>query len=63
MKWLSLAAKQDYPNAQYNLGRMYREGIGVPQNDQEAFKWFSRAAQQGDAEAQYNLGAMYVNGQ
>ena len=49
--------------AQSNLGFMYDQGKGVPQDYQEAAKWFSRAAEQGIVRAQVNLGFMYVNGQ
>jgi len=48
--------------AQYNLGDMYYEGVGVPQNYAEAAKWFRKAADQGDTYAQYNLGSMYEKG-
>jgi len=48
--------------AQFNLGLMYANGQGVPQNDAEAFGWFRSAADQGLADAQYNLGLMYLNG-
>ena len=45
--------------AQYNLGVMYDNGDGVPQDYKEAVKWYRLAAEQGDASAQYNLGLMY----
>ena len=48
--------------AQYNLGVMYANGIGVPKDHAEAVKWFRKAADQGDADAQNNLGVMYANG-
>ena len=48
--------------AQYNLGAMYDQGRGVPQDDAEAVAWYRRAAEQGDARAQYNLGGMYAEG-
>ena len=57
------AAKQGNAVAQYNLGVMYDNGMGVPENDAEAVKWYRKAADQGDADAQYNLGLMYRNGQ
>ncbi len=41
---------------------MYRDGLGVSQNDDEAFKWFRLAAEQGNEAAQTNLGAMYYQG-
>jgi len=52
-----------FANAQYNLGVMYDNGRGVPQDDQQALYWYRKAAEQGVAEAQYNLGFMYKNGQ
>ena len=52
------AANQGNPDAQNNLGLMYRTGEGVPQDDAEAVKWFRLAAEQGDAEAQSNLAAL-----
>ncbi len=62
MKWYRLAAEQGDARAQYNLGQMYREGQGVPQNDKTAMKWYTLAAEQGVARAQYNLGQMYYDG-
>ena len=56
-----LAAKGN-AQAQFNLGRMYRDGFGVIQDYKEAVKWYRLAAAQGDAEAQYNLGFMYFIG-
>lgn len=48
--------------AQFNLGLLYYDGHGVPQNYSEAKRWFERAANQGYAKAQHNLGAMYGSG-
>ena len=60
-EWTPLA-KQGNADAQFNLGLMYHEGQGVPQDDKTAAKWWKLAAEQGDAGAQSNLGAMYYNG-
>ena len=49
--------------AQYNLGVMYENGKGVPENDADAVKWYRLAAEQGRARAQNNLGVMYENGE
>ncbi len=57
-----LAADQGDAGAQYNLGNMYANGEGVPQDDAEAVRWFRLAAEQGHASAQFNLGFMYANG-
>ena len=56
-------AEQGNALAQSNLGAMYADGQGVPQDDQEAMKWFRKAAEQGNALAQYNLGVAYANGE
>jgi TPR repeat protein len=56
-------AKQGNSIAQGNLGVMYLNGHGVPQNYAEAAKWFRLAANQGHAGAQSMLGLLYVQGQ
>ena len=63
VKWYRLAAEQGFASAQFNLGIMYEQGKGVPENDAEAVKWFRGAAEQGHAAAQNNLGSMYGNGE
>ena len=60
--WYRLAAEQGHATAQNNLGGMYADGRGVPQDDAEAVRWYRQAAEQREAEAQYNLGLMYDNG-
>lgn len=44
---LEVAATQGNTYAQYNLGNMYAEGLGVKRNDAEAMKWYRMAAKQG----------------
>ncbi len=61
-EWRPLA-EQGVAKAQFNLGFMYRNGLGVPQDTAEAVKWYGKAAEQGNADAQVNLGSMYSNGQ
>ena len=56
-EWKPLA-EQGNADAQYNLGVMYAQGKGIPQNHKTAVKWYRLAAKQGDAFAQYNLGNM-----
>ena len=61
-EWRPLAEQGD-ATAQYNLGQMYIDGQGVPQDYTEAVKLYRLAAEQGDADAQNNLGFMYGNGE
>ena len=63
LKQWSPLAKQGDASAQYNLGVMYADGQGVPQDDKAAVKWYRLAAEQDYASAQFNLGAMYDKGQ
>jgi len=49
--------------AQYNLGMLYYDGKGTPQDYSEAAVWLRRAAEQGYAEAQHNFGALLASGQ
>ena len=60
--WKPLAEQGD-PEAQHNLGIMYKNGNGVKQDYKEALKWFRLAAEQGYADAQYNLGVSYYYGE
>lgn len=62
INWLRFAAELD-AEAQYNLGRLYKDATGVAQNDREAFRWFRLAAEQGHARAQGSLGGMYLLGE
>ena len=55
-------AEQGHANAQYYLGSMHYDGIGVTKNDAEAVKWFRRAAKQGHVWSQHNIGFVYEYG-
>lgn len=52
--WVNLAQEGDH-RAQYNLGTLYSNGKGVPQNEAEAIKWFQMAAEQGNKFARMSL--------
>ena len=56
-------AEQGDADAQYNLGVMYANGEGVPQDAAEAVRWYRISADQGNAAAQNNLGLSYSNGE
>ena len=62
VKWFYLAAREGHAKAQFNLGFMYYNGLGVEQNRSEALKWYRLAATKGDPWAQNNLGLMYRDG-
>ncbi len=56
------SAEQGNAYAQYSLGQMYRQGLGVTQDSKLAVSWFQKAAEQKYAYAQFNLGWMYEEG-
>lgn len=53
--WTIAAAKQGYPVAQNIMGAIYKDGIGVTQDDKQAKHYFKLAADQGYSVAQRNL--------
>ena len=58
-KKITQLAEQGDAEAQYELGRMYFLGKGMPRNATKALEWYQKAAEQGNKEAQYQLG--YIN--
>jgi hypothetical protein len=50
------------PDAQYNLGRLYLDGRGVPKDAIQAARWFGLAADKGQCRAQASLGTMLFKG-
>ena len=60
--WKKRAAELGHASAQDDLGDMYYDGNGVPQDYTEAVKWYRKAAEQGNDAAQWNLGYNYFYG-
>lgn len=60
---LKKAADVGYVEAQYRLGRLYAEGIGVQQDYFRAAEWLKLAANVGHLpDAEFRLGEMYFRG-
>lgn len=62
VRWIEKAADQNFLPARTELGRMHREGIGVPKNYFEAIRHFRTAADAGFQRARLELGYMYFQG-
>ena len=60
-EWRPLAEQGDR-EAQFNLGLLYIDGQGVPQDPAEGAAWFQKSADQDFTKAQLNLGALYGSG-
>ena len=44
-KRITKAAEQGYADAQYLLGMLYKQGIGMPEDPREAARWDAKAAE------------------
>ena len=62
IKWIIKAAEQNHERAFLHLGYVYKEGLGVPENDSEALKWLLKGATAGFISNQFFLGQMYLEG-
>jgi TPR repeat protein len=63
LNWYLLAANQGSAAAKNEVGIIYKNGFGIPQDYTEAVKWLRLASQQGHTSAQFVLAEMYQNGQ
>ncbi|KAJ3051956.1 hypothetical protein HK097_007045 [Rhizophlyctis rosea] len=63
-KWYALAADQGHRVAQYNLGRLYENGTGLPSGPDInlAIHYYTMSSDQNDNIAQYRLGCIYEQG-
>jgi uncharacterized protein len=59
---LASLACSDHPDAQYELGLRYAQGLGVKQNYNTAIALYRKAADKGNALAEYTLGNYYFEG-
>lgn len=63
LNFFRMAADQGHPEAQFEVGQMFAQGLGVVQQFEEAARWYLLAAKQGHAKAQFHLGFLYAHGQ
>jgi hypothetical protein len=60
LKWVELAARQELPIAQYEMGLSYRNGQIVAKNESIASQWFQLAKANDFTESQYLAGFSYI---
>lgn len=60
--WFYTAAERGIPEAQYEVGYAYVNGLGVARDEERAVQWFRKAAGQNYPEAQFELALAYVDG-
>lgn len=59
--WLTDAELGD-ADAQYNVGKIFENGMGGPPDYESAAKWYGKAAEQGHPSALLSLGLLYEQG-
>ena len=62
LEWLTEAADAGRVHAQYELGKIYRDGRGVEKDALLAAAWLARAAEQDSGPATYALGVLLLTG-
>lgn len=60
--WYLQASGQGIADAYYNLGAMYFNGEGVPQDFDRALELFRQGAKRGSGRAAFEIGLMYYSG-
>ncbi|KAF9290276.1 hypothetical protein BGZ68_007500 [Mortierella alpina] len=60
--WYHKASDSGSTEAMRSIGIMYRNGLGVDQDNGKAMEWWLKASDAGDASAMRNIGSMYYNG-
>jgi localization factor PodJL len=61
--FISRAAQQGLPAAQYRLAKLHERGLGVPRDFVEARSWTERAANGGNIKAMHDLAVFFADGE
>jgi len=56
------SAEAGQAEAEFDLGVLYAQGLGVRRDLTEASNWYGKSAKQGNAEAEFALGQLYSRG-
>jgi len=62
MEWFQKASDKNDKDALYALGKMYRDDMGIYNDNQKAMKLFRRAAKLGNYDAMQDLAFGYISG-
>jgi TPR repeat protein len=61
-RWIRLAAEENEPRAQFELGTLYEAGTGLKADLAAAARWYLKAAERGHVHGQYNIATMLETG-
>ncbi|MEA1919327.1 MAG: SEL1-like repeat protein [Campylobacterota bacterium] len=59
--FVDLATYERNAEAQYYLGRMYRDGDGVQKSEEKAVYWWKKARQQGHRDAAFAASELQIS--
>ncbi|OBU15666.1 hypothetical protein AYY19_13975 [Photobacterium aquimaris] len=59
---LKSADKNGYPEASFELAKIYDQGDLIKQDFTQAIYWYKKSASHGNNRAMYNLASIYING-
>lgn len=62
LKQFGKSAKEGNTDAQYQIGLMFLDGLGVNKNPRDAAYWFRKAAQNGHMASQFEIGYCFATG-
>lgn len=62
VEWLRRAAEGGHTGAMIHLGKLYKTGVGTPQNYELAARWLAKAAHAGDADGMVEFGRLHRGG-
>jgi hypothetical protein len=61
-EWFRKAADQGHAVAQFDLGSLYFDGLGLAQSDAQTLRWWRKSAEQGLVAAQMNVASLLESG-
>lgn len=63
LDWYNESSKNGYSDAQYALGTMYLNGIGIQKDPAKAYSLYNDAAKGGNSEAYIAIGVLHIKGE
>lgn len=59
MFYFKMAARFNYGRAEFNIGKMYEEGLGIIKSSEKAIEWYKLASTHGDVQALVSMADIY----
>lgn len=59
MFYFKMAARFNYGRAEFNIGKMYEEGLGIIKSSEKAIEWYKLASTHGEVQALVSMADIY----